>query len=69
MHKNAKKPFQIFSFFHTLTMTQGFRDNQIRPIQICKKYSYAFPKKKIGAKILINTKVIKVLLTGGVNPI
>ena len=46
---------------------QAFRDNQIGLIRIFKEYSKAFQKD--GAKILINTKVIKVLLTEGVNPI
>ena len=66
--QKCEKTFSIFfSFFHTLTNTQGFGYNQIGPIQIFKEYSYAFPIKN-SAKILINTKVIKVLLTGGVNP-
>ena len=42
-----KHDFQRFPFLHTHTMTaQRFRDNQIGPIQIFRKYFYAFPKKK-----------------------
>ena len=64
--KNAQKR-EKFPFFPTHMTAQAFRDNQIGLIRIFKEYSKAFQKD--GAKILINTKVIKVLLTEGVNPI
>ena len=66
MNKNANKVFNFFYFFHTHSTAQGFRDNQIASIQTFEKYSKTF---KNGAKILINTKVIKILLTTGLNEI
>ena len=58
MHKNTEKLFFLNRpLFHTHTRSQGFRDNQIGPIHIFKEYCQVSPEK-----ILINTKVIKVLI-------
>ena len=66
MQKKTRK--KTFPFFTPIRSLSVFRDNQIGPIQIFENILRHF-QKKIGAEILINTKVIKVLLTGGVNPI
>ena len=64
MYKNAKK----VPFFHTCTTSQVF---EIIKSDLSKYLNNILSnyKKKVGAKILRNTKVLKVLLTGGTTPI
>ena len=64
MYKNAKK----VPFFHTCTTSQVF---EITKSDLSKYLNNILSnyQKKVGAKILRNTKVLKVLLTGGTTPI
>ena len=66
--KRVKKLFKIFHFSHPYGRSVFLEIIKSDLFKYLKIFLGTF-KKKIGAEILINTKVIKVLLTGGVNPI
>ena len=68
MQKNAKKTFsKIFHFFQPMTLLKTIRLRNLKLFRYLKNILIS-NQKKIGAKILINNKDIKVLLTESTSP-
>ena len=68
MQKNAKKTFsKIFHFFQPMTLLKTIGLRNLKLFRYLKNI-LIFIQKKFGAKILINNRDIKVLLTEGTKP-
>ena len=72
LQKNAQKREKyVFQNFLIFSTHDAFKTVRLRKLKLARylKNILFFYQKKFGAKILINNKVIKVLLTEGTKPI